>query len=57
MQPLTDPGKIVIILLTNFKMHVVFNSLRPSDTYICFDNLAIIGSDNGLSPGRRQAII
>ena len=26
-------------------------------THICFSNLTIIGSDNGLSPGRRQAII
>ena len=26
-------------------------------THICVDNIAIIGSDNGLSPGRRQAII
>ena len=34
---------------TEFKMHT-FNSLRPSDSYI-------IGSDNGLSPGQRQAII
>ena len=25
-------------------------------THICIGNLAIIGSDNGLSPGRRQAI-
>ena len=33
------------------------NSLRPSDAYICVSNLTIIGSDNGLSPGRRQAII
>ena len=33
------------------------NSLRPSDAYICVGNLTIIGSDNGLSPGRRQAII
>ena len=32
------------------------NSLRPSDAYICVGNLTIIGSDNGLSPGRRQAI-
>ena len=35
---------------------------RPSDaewgrvTYICVGNQTIIGSDNGLSPGRRQAI-
>ena len=34
-----------------------FNSLRPSDAYICVGNLTIVGSDNGLSPGRRQAII
>ena len=26
-------------------------------THICIGNLAIIGSDNGLSPSRRQAII
>ena len=26
-------------------------------THICVDKLSIIGSDNGLSPGRRQAII
>ena len=26
-------------------------------TYICVSDLTIIGSDNGLSPGRRQAII
>ena len=35
----------------------VINSLRPSDAYICVRNLTIIGSDNGLLPGRRQAII
>ena len=33
------------------------NSLRPSDPYICVGNLTTIVSDNGLSPGRRQAII
>ena len=26
-------------------------------THICIDNLTILGSDNGLSPGRSQAII
>ena len=26
-------------------------------THICVGNLTIIGSDNGLSPGRRQTII
>ena len=32
-----------------------FNSLRPTDTCVC--KLTIIGSDNGMSPGRRPAII
>ena len=36
---------------------VVVNSLRPNDAYICVSELTIIGSDNGLSPDRRQAII
>ena len=31
------------------------NSLRPSDAYMC--QKTIIGSDNGLSRDRRQAII
>ena len=38
-------------------LHQAINSLRPSDAYICVSKLTIIGSDNGLSPGRRQAII
>ena len=34
------------------------NSLRPHRvTHICVGKLTIIGSDNGFSPGRRQAII
>ena len=35
----------------------IVNSLWPSDAYICIGNLTIIGSDNGLLPGRHQAII
>ena len=35
----------------------ILNSWRPSDAYICVGKITIIGSDNGLSPGRRQAII
>ena len=38
-----------------FRPHCV-NSLRP-ETHICVSKLTIIGSDNGLLPGRRQAII
>ena len=33
------------------------NSLRYMYIYICINNLTNIGSDNGLSPGRCQAII
>ena len=40
----------------NIFQKTIYNSLRPSDTYM-LGNLTIIISDNGLSPGRRQAII
>ena len=33
-----------------------YNSWRQSDAYMCVYNLTMIGSDNGLSPDRRQAI-
>ena len=33
------------------------HSLRQSDAYIYVSKLTIIGSNNGLSPGRHQAII
>ena len=36
---------------------VHLNSLRLSDAYICVRELNIIGSGNGLSPGRRRASI
>ena len=34
---------------------VIHENIRV--THICVNKLTIIGSDNGLSPGRRQAII
>ena len=37
--------------------NILFNPLRPSEAHMCLRNLTIIGSDYGLSPGRRQAII
>ena len=41
-----------------FIKNISFNSLRPSDAYINNVNkLTSIGSDNGLLPGQRQAII
>ena len=48
------------------KLYVLRNKLmqdwgtvthRAQATHICVGKLTIIGSDNGLSPGRRQAII
>ena len=40
------------------QVEYIFNSLRPSDAYMRqVSKLTVIGSDNGLSPGRRQAII
>ena len=40
-------------------MHSLWNVLTHWDrvTHICVSKLTIISSDNGLSPGRRQAII
>ena len=53
-----------------FRHTIIGQQLSPSDwsvtrplthwgrvTHICVGNLTIIGSENGLSPGRRQAII
>ena len=39
------------------KANCFVHSLRPSDAYIYVRKLTIIGSDNGLAPARRQAII
>ena len=36
---------------------LIFSTHRGRATHICISKLTIIGSDNGLSPGRRQAII
>ena len=44
-------------LIMTIKYLLPLNSLRPSDAYICVSEIPNIGSDNGLSPGRRQAII
>ena len=51
----------------NGRIEAFIRSLVPDDTiqlthwgwvtHICVNKLTIIGSDNGLSPGRRQAII
>ena len=43
------------LLQTDHKMDILTHWGRV--THICVSELIIIGSDNGLSPGRRQAII
>ena len=48
---------ISVFLLFLLSELLCLNSLTPSVTHICVINLAIIGSDNGLAPSRRQVII
>ena len=60
--PLQDKTRIYICCLTFFmpKHGYIYLCLLTHwgrVTHICVGNLTIIGSDNGLSPGRRQAII
>ena len=43
--------------MTSAKWLQHINPLRPSDAYIWVVKLTIIGSDDGLLPGRRQAIV
>ena len=40
----------------NYRMHIALTHWG-GETHICVGKLTIIASDNGLSPGRRQAII
>ena len=57
----TSPG-ITNHLLVDYKLHIdgfvssISLTHRGLVTHICVSNLTIIGSDNGLSPGRRQAV-
>ena len=49
---------LVMTLTAEINYNIYVNSLRPSDACMCYiSKLTTIGSDNGLSPGRRQAII
>ena len=51
-------GRIVEILqIDSFKTIIYGLTHWGRVTYICVDKLTIIGSDNGVSPGQRQAII
>ena len=43
--------------LFTYILHILINVLRPSNAKKAAIKLVTIGSDNGLSPDRRQAII
>ena len=47
--------KVEIYFSVSLNVLTRVNSLRPNDT--CVSKLTIIGSDNGFSPGRYQAIV
>ena len=55
-KPLSEPMLVSLVTRISVTRLQWVNSLRPSE-HICVSKLTIIGSDNGLSPGRRQAII
>ena len=59
-------GEYFLIILSRWSTSIILINRRwtlsklthwSRVTYICVSNLTIIGPDNGLSPGRRQAII
>ena len=54
--PCTNTSKWYVISFAVKTYSQYINSLRPSDT-TCFSNIISIGSNNGLAPGQRQAII
>ena len=56
MLVVVDPGVNLRKVWTNDDpVHLLTHWGRV--THICVSTLTIVGSDNGLSPGRRQAII
>ena len=63
MFPMTNLTRKVLSILqcSTWKLHGEKTNTSLTHwgrvTHICVGNLTIIGSDNGLSPGRRQAII
>ena len=53
-KPLPEP---ILIKISRIHVGVGHNELTHWVMYMCINNLTIIGSDNSLSPGQRQAII
>ena len=53
--PIPDAGFALVISATIFHRQLLTHWVRGA--HICVSKLSIIGSDNGLSPGRRQATI
>ena len=60
-QPLTQPNDRQFSAVKDAQATVEWSSMLLTHwgrvTHICVGNLILIGSDNGLSPDRRQAII
>ena len=57
IDPLINRFKITTTLQVNHRIIYGVLTHWGRVTHICVSKLTIIGSDNGLSPGRRQAII
>ena len=56
---LITTGIYMVIVINQDWLHVIYDELTHWGrvTHICVSKLIINGSDKGLSPGRRQAII
>ena len=54
---LLEQISVELLNLSFKKMRLNVSSAKWQVTHICVGKLTILGSDNGLSPGRRQAII
>ena len=50
-------GRDIRFMVGLIQSFITWLTHRGRVTHICVSDLTIIGSDNGLSPGRRQAII
>ena len=53
----TSRSVVFVSMLKRFHSRIFFLTHWGRVTHICIGSLTIIASDNGLSPGRRQAII
>ena len=57
LTPLTCYRQLFVIAVQKYLLSVGWINHRGGVTHICVSKLTIIGSNNGLPPGRRQCII